>query len=91
MATSMSRFEVRKALLDALKAAAPDAFDADMRRRFLAEPMNVRLTDLELDSLEQMEFCIAIELSTGVTLVPSQLAELDSTDSVEQRIIELLG
>ena len=91
MATPMSRSEVRQALLDALRAAAPDAFDADTRRRFLVEPMNVRLADLELDSLEQMEFCIAVELSTGVTLVPSQLADLESTDAVEQRILELLG
>jgi len=91
MATPMSRSEVRQALLDALRAAAPDAFHADTRRRFLVEPMNVRLADLELDSLEQMEFCIAVELSTGVTLVPSQLAELDSTDAVEQRILELRG
>ena len=44
-----------------------------------------------MDSLGEMEFCIAIELSTGVTLLPPQLAELGSTDAVERLIREKLG
>jgi len=44
-----------------------------------------------MDSLAQMEFCISLELSTGVSLVPSQLAKLASTDAVEQRIRQALG
>ncbi len=44
-----------------------------------------------MDSLGEMEFCIAIELSTGVTLLPPQLVELGSTDAVERFIREKLG
>jgi acyl carrier protein len=87
----MPHSRARLAVFDALKAAAPHAFDTDMRRSFLAGGVNLRLADLEMDSLAQMEFCIAIELSTGLTLLPSQLAEFDSTDAIEQRIREVLG
>jgi hypothetical protein len=44
-----------------------------------------------MDSLGHMEFCIAIELSTGVTVLPPQLAELKSTDAIERLIREKLG
>ena len=82
---------VRQAVFDALKVAAPAVFTGTLRESFLADGLNLSLADLEMDSLAQMEFCIALELSTGVSLVPSQLAELASTDAVEQRIRETLG
>jgi hypothetical protein len=44
-----------------------------------------------MDSLGEMEFCIAIELKTGVTLLPAELAELKSTDAVERCIRERLA
>jgi acyl carrier protein len=81
----------RQAVFDALKAAAPGTFTEAMRQAFVADGLNVELAELEMDSLAQMEFCIALELSTGVTLVPSQLAELASTDAVERRIRDALG
>jgi hypothetical protein len=81
----------RQAVFDALKVAAPATFDEGLRRSFLAEGLNLKLADLNLDSLGEMEFCIAIELSTGVTLLPSELAELSSTDAVELRIRQMLG
>lgn len=81
----------RQAVFDALKAAVPHTFDGEMRRSFLAEGLNLSLADLDMDSLAQMEFCIEIELSTGITLLPSELAELASTDAIERRIREALG
>jgi hypothetical protein len=81
----------RQSVFDALRIAAPSTFTEKMRGSFLAGGLNVRLADLELDSLAQMEFCIAIELATGVTLVPSQLSELGCTDAIERRINEALG
>lgn len=81
----------RQAVHDALKVAAPGVFTDALRQSFLTDGLNLNLADLEMDSLAQMEFCIALELSTGVTLVPSQLEELVSTDAVEQRIREALG
>ena len=87
----MARSPVRQVIFDALKAAAPRTFDQGLRSAFLERDANLRLADLEMDSLGQMEFCIAIELSTGVTLLPSQLAELGSTDAVERRIREAMA
>ena len=88
---SMEISRSRQAIFEALKAAAPHTFNAERRRSFLAEGSDLNLADLDLDSLGQMEFCISIELSTGVTLLPSQLAQLASTDAVERRIQEAMG
>ncbi len=81
----------RQAVFEALKAAAPDTFNEEMRRSFLANGSSVKFADLEMDSLSKMEFCIAIELSTGVTLLPSQLIALGSTDAVQRRIDDAWG
>ena len=80
----------RQAVFEALKAAAPQTFNDNLRQAFLAGS-NLRLADLDLDSLAKMEFCIAVELATGVTLLPSQLAELASTDAIERRIREAMA
>jgi acyl carrier protein len=81
----------RLAVFEALKIAAPGAFSDEMRRTFLTEGSNIQFAELDMDSLGRMEFCIAIELSTGVTVLPPQLAELKSTDAVERLIREKLG
>ena len=86
----MEGAQLRLALFEALKVAAPGAFDEQMSRSYLADGMNIELADLGIDSLVRMEFCIAIELSTGVTLLPTQLAELASTDAIERCILEKL-
>jgi acyl carrier protein len=76
----------RQAVFEALKASVPHAFDAGLRRSFLDEGIDLRMEDLAMDSLAEMEFCIAIELATGLTLLPSQLAELGTTDAIESYI-----
>ena len=80
----------RRAIVEALRVGAPGALDDEARRAFLASDTNIVLADLGMDSLGEMEFCIAIELATGVTLVPADLAELKSTDAIERRIRETL-
>ncbi len=82
---------IRKAIFAALRAGSPDSFDAALRKAFLEEDANIVLADLAMDSLGEMEFCIDLELSTGATLLPSDLAELATTDGVARRIEELLG
>jgi len=91
MTQEMKVSRSRQAVFEALKIAAPGTFDAALQRSFLAEGLDLKFADLNLDSLAEMEFCIAIELSTGVTLLPSELAELSSTDAVELRIRQALG
>jgi hypothetical protein len=83
--------QARQAVFEALKASVPHAFDAGMRRSFLDSGINLSLADLAMDSLAEMEFCIAIELATGLTLLPSQLEELASTDAIESYIRTALG
>lgn len=80
MATSRER----RAVYEALKVAVPASFDDAMRRSFLERDIDIDLAKLGMDSLALMEFCIAIELSTGVTLLPAQLAALASTNAVEE-------
>ena len=80
---------IRRAICDALQIASPQMFGDRMRRSFLDEGANIALADLAMDSLALMEFCIALELSTGVSLLPAQLVELVSTDEVERRIRQL--
>jgi hypothetical protein len=87
----MDPSQPRRAIFEALIAASPGAFNDEMRRSFLAEGSNIELAELGMDSLAKMEFCIAIELSTGVTLLPPQLADLGSTDAIERCIREQLG
>ena len=80
----------RVAIVEALRVGAPGALTEETRRAFLDTGMNIVLAELGMDSLGEMEFCIAIELKTGVTLLPAELAELKSTDAVERRIRERL-
>lgn len=77
---------IRRAVLEALTASVPGVFDDAMGRSFLAGELDVDLARLDMDSLARMEFCIAIELATGVTLLPAQLVELATTDAIQQRI-----
>ena len=81
---------LRAAIVEALRVGAPGALDDEGRRAFLAGGTNLVLAELGMDSLGEMEFCIAIELKTGVTLLPAELAELKSTDAIERRIRERL-
>jgi hypothetical protein len=88
---SVEKSRPRVAVFEALKIAAPSAFNDEMRRSFLTEGSNIALAELDMDSLGEMEFCIAIELSTGITLLPPQIAELASTDAIERCIREKLA
>ena len=79
----MATTRIRLAVYEALKVAAPATFDDEMRRSFLDKRIDIELLTLGLDSLARMEFCIAIELSTGVTLLPAELDALATMNAVE--------
>jgi acyl carrier protein len=81
----------RQIVFEALRIAAPSGFNDELRHAFLAEGSNFELAELDMDSLANMEFCIAIELSTGITLLPPQLAEFATTDAIERCIRAKLG
>lgn len=48
----------------------------------LAGGSTLRLEDLNFDSLGWMEFCISIELQTGVELTPDVLSSLETLADV---------
>ena len=73
----MNEDDVRRILVEALDAANVTS----MRHRGLEAPFaagetDVPLAALGIDSLAAMELCIAIEVHTGVTLVPEELARI---------------
>ena len=86
----MANSRARLAVFEALRTSVPSAFNEKLRHSFLTEGTNFDLADLDMDSLVVMEFCIAIEFATGVTLLPAQLAEFSSTDAIERHIREKL-
>ncbi len=88
----MERAELRAALFDALLAASvPEAFEDDLRRSFLDDGKDFALSEVEMDSLASMEFCIALELSLGITLSTQRLHKLGSTDAIERFVAEKLA
>ncbi|MEM1114176.1 MAG: acyl carrier protein [Pseudomonadota bacterium] len=63
-------------LLEALTAAAyGDEPDAELIQQLQTGPADIQLEDLEFDSLAVMEFCISVELNTGVELTPDHLEQ----------------
>ena len=86
----MADAKIRLAVFDALKAAVPGAASDARCRSYLDGGTNLRLAEFGMDSLARMEFCIAIELATGVALLPAELVALDSTDAVERHLRDRL-
>tara|TARA_R110000822_G_scaffold159476_34_gene299774 strand:+ start:58985 stop:59263 length:279 start_codon:yes stop_codon:yes gene_type:complete len=43
---------------------------------------DIKLTDLNFDSLAWMEFCISVELATGAELTPEHLEHLETLSDV---------
>lgn len=83
---------IREIVYEAMLAASvPGFLDADMRRAFMDEGKDFRLAELDMDSLARMEFCINLELSTGVTLLPQQLETFASTAVIEAWLGERLA
>jgi acyl carrier protein len=78
---------LREHLFEALETAGvSDRLGEARRSAFVEDAVSLKLSELDMDSLARMEFCIAIELSLGVTLLPAQLEELDTTDAIERFI-----
>jgi len=69
--TASDRDSLRRRVAEALRAAIP----ADRARlaAFVEGRDECALTVFELDSLGLMEFCVALELSTGVALSPEDI------------------
>lgn len=70
----MEKSAIRLVILDGLEAGAVGVAKREpFRSRFLAGETAAPIAELEMDSLARMELCIAIEISTGVSLAPEEL------------------
>lgn len=78
-----TKAELRLALLEALDEASVHRMrDAVLKAAFLDGSRDVRLDELELDSLSTMELCIAVELKTGVDIVPDRLLRFGTLERI---------
>ncbi len=78
--TASGGSEMRRHIADALQTAIP----ADRSRllAFLEGDGDCMLDTFEMDSLGFMEFCIALELSTGIALTPEDVQSAGSLAAV---------
>lgn len=79
--------EVRRVVVEALLEANLGRLRQDPRiDGFREDGTDVHLRDLEMDSLDLMEFCIALELSSGVSIVPNDLERLGTLAGVADAV-----
>lgn len=75
----MTEQQVRAVVVEALEYSNVIALrNKQLADGFLAGSDDVPIGLLEMDSLAEMEVCIAIEVHTGVSIVPEQLRRAGS-------------
>jgi acyl carrier protein len=60
--------------------------DDDLERDFIAGKIDPELEKIGVDSLSEMELCIAIENEWGVSIVPAELGSLKTLNGILQRV-----
>lgn len=84
--------ELRRKLVRALEDASVIAiFEEPVRGPFLAGEGDIAFAALDMDSLAVMEFCISVELSTGVSITPDQLRSFETVGAVRALILANKG
>jgi len=74
-------------IVGALAAADVHAMrDRALAPAFLEGRRDIRFTDLDMDSLAVMELCIAIEVNSGVSLVPEDLLKMATLYQLVARV-----
>lgn len=75
----MTDHEIRSIIAHGLEYACMTAMrDKQLTPLFLEGEHDISLGELEMDSLAEMELCIAIEINTGVSIVPNDLHAIGS-------------
>jgi len=70
----MTEADIRAMLCRAMEAGAVvKVFDPAIRKMLLETGEDIEIASLGMDSLARMEFSIAIEVETGVSLTPDDL------------------
>ena len=79
--------DIRRMIVRALKESNVYAIgDEALQESFVAGARDVALADLAIDSLAQMELCIAIESETGAVIVPGDLEKIGSLEGLVRAI-----
>lgn len=85
----MTNSEIRHLLSEALEYASVPGFADSPRQTAFCEGADVRMDELQIDSLASMELCIAIETNLDVTILPADLAEIGSLGALVEHIERL--
>jgi acyl carrier protein len=73
----MTEQQIRALVVEALEYSNVLALrDKNLAGDFLAGTGEVPVEALDMDSLAEMEVCIAIEVSTGVSILPERLRKI---------------
>ena len=77
----MTKAEIRAMLCRAMEAGAVvKVFDPVIRKMLLETGEDIEIASLDMDSLARMEFSIAIEVETGVSLTPEDFLNYTSVN-----------
>ena len=83
----MTDSEIRQVIADALRYAAVPSFRGSKREaQFVSGEADIRLEDLDIDSLASMELCIAIETNAGASILPQDLEKIGSLGELVERV-----
>lgn len=75
----MNEHDARVIVVEALRSAnALVGVDANTVDQFVQSGADLEFSKLEMDSLASMEFCISLELDTGVSLAPDELNAIET-------------
>ncbi len=79
----MNDRDIRVAIVNGLHQASAILFkDADISEEFVAGKADMRIEDMQMDSLSIMELCISIELDTGVSILPEEMVQIESLEAL---------
>lgn len=83
----MTDAELRQFLLSALRDANVFGLDdPSIDRSFISAESDIAFGDLDMDSLARMEFCIALETGTGISITPEELQKFRSLGELLERL-----
>jgi acyl carrier protein len=81
--------EIRSILARELEYACLTVMrDKELMPIFMESRRDIALAELEMDSLAEMELCIAIEINTGVSIVPNELQRIGSLNRLVDAVRE---
>lgn len=87
MAVSSYDVEVRSRLVDILVEVGIFGLrDQGLEQAFIVAEIDPSFADLGLDSLSEMEFCIAIENEYGLSITPVELVKAKTLGTILRRI-----